>query len=76
MAKTKESPDICENCRYYKELDEFEPEDLKENPDIPTGICRRFPPVTIPGYISQAAFPEVSGPTGWCGEFTPFRLAP
>lgn len=71
MTKTKETPDICENCRYYSQYDEFDPEDLKDDPDITTGNCRRFPPVTLPGYISQSVFPEVSGPYGWCGEFTP-----
>lgn len=71
MSKTKTNPDVCANCRYYSEYEEFDADDLEDDPDMTTGYCRRFPPVTIPGYISQTAFPEVSGSNGWCGEFTP-----
>lgn len=62
--------DACVSCRYYQEAEDLE-EDDRDDPETITGICRRYPPVTIPGVDTVSVYPEVVGSTGWCGEFTP-----
>ena len=72
MGKARESMrqiESCSICRYYEPFPD-EDGDPDED-DEPTGICRRFPPVTIAGADTVSVYPEVSGLTGWCGEFTP-----
>jgi len=60
----------CGTCRYYLEDDEFEPD--PDEPDAPTGVCRRFPPRILPGITGAVAlFPDVSKTNDWCGEFVP-----
>lgn len=60
----------CSICRYYEEFpDPDNDDDDEQEEDIPTGICRRYPPTQYPGIAS--GYPEVIGLTGWCGEFTP-----
>lgn len=77
MPQKKPSTDMtrqiesCSICRYYErfpDLDDDDDEDEEED-DIPTGVCRRYPPTQYPGLA--AYYPEVIGITGWCGEFTP-----
>lgn len=65
------SAESCNNCRYFKELEDLEDED-RSDPEIITGICRRYPPRLFPGIpYATSEYPEVCGSTGWCGEYTP-----
>jgi hypothetical protein len=66
----QETEAFCNECRYYQEYDELETDDI-ESPEDLTGICRRYPPAVFPGVSPTSVYPDVSGPTGWCGEFTP-----
>lgn len=65
-----EAAEHCGECRYYLEYEDLESEDLEEPEDL-TGICRRYPPVVIAGLSAASTYPDVSGATGWCGEYTP-----
>jgi len=62
--------DHCATCRYYQEYEDLEPDDI-ESPEDYTGICRRYPPTVFPFVNPISVSPDVSGPTGWCGEYTP-----
>lgn len=75
MSKNKRDPQreslqACETCRYYQEIEDLDKDD-RDDPEIITGVCRRFPPVTIAGVEASSVYPGVSGSTDWCGEFTP-----
>lgn len=65
--------ECCSICRYYEKFPDLDDDEDDEEEDakdeIPTGICRRYPPTQYPGIAS--GYPEVIGLTGWCGEFTP-----
>lgn len=73
MMTTKEKheeKERCDVCRYYQEYEDLEPEDV-ESPEDFTGICRRYPPVIFAGLTPTSTNPDVSGQTGWCGEYMP-----
>lgn len=60
----------CAGCRYYLEYDDLETD--PEEPDAPTGVCRRYPPKLFPGSpMAVSLFPDVSKDVDWCGEFLP-----
>jgi hypothetical protein len=73
----KDAADHCEACRYYleypppKDGEDEDDEDGQPDPTDWTGVCRRYPPVIIAGVAATSIHPDVSGATGWCGEFTP-----
>lgn len=66
----KEAPESCEICRYYQPYSEEEELEI-ESPDDYTGICRRYPPQVLTGISATSTYPDVSGATGWCGEYMP-----
>lgn len=71
IEESRNHAEACQECRYYQEYEDMEPEDKEDDTDL-TGVCRRYPPqinLAYPAPIS--VYPDVSGPTGWCGEFTP-----
>ena len=67
---TRQKPRVqnCGSCRYYRAF-EREPDDDDEE-EGPTGVCRRYPPLTLMSMPPISVFPEVSTEE-WCGEYMP-----